>query len=241
MDALQNLRDVGGLPAAGGRTVRTGVLYRSDAPRAGDRPPGMTPWPPRTVIDLRAPDEQPGAHPLEIGGARVHRISLMRSASPARLAERAADPHLDDLGALYRAMLERAAGPLVEAVRAVAVEPGPALVHCTAGKDRTGVVVAAALATVGVPREAIVADYLRTGEVLDALVGRIAAGWAGPERDAIVELLTVTRPALMAVDATAITGVLDVFDAAPGGPAGWLERHGLGRDEIGALQARLVG
>lgn len=240
MDALQNLRDVGGLPTVGGPSVKAGVLYRSDAPRAGDLPPDLAPWPPRTVVDLRAPDEEGDVHPLTEHGARVHRVSLMRSASPARLAEQADDPAIADLGALYRGMLERAAAPLVEAVRAIALEPGPILVHCTAGKDRTGVVIAATLATVGVPRPAIVADYLRTGEALDGILARIALSWHGEQRDAIVELLTVTQPALMAVDDTAIEGVLDVFESAPGGAAGWLQGHGLERDAIAALRTRLT-
>jgi hypothetical protein len=52
---LCNVRDVGGLPTENGPTTRAGVLYRSDAPQPGDRPPA---WPPRTVLDLRSTRER---------------------------------------------------------------------------------------------------------------------------------------------------------------------------------------
>src|SRR5918912_2237324 len=62
---------------------------------------------------------------------------------------------------------------IVGALRDVARGPGATIVHCAAGKDRTGVVCALALAAVGVPREAIVADYVATGERLGPLLARL--------------------------------------------------------------------
>ncbi len=64
---------------------------------------------------------------------------------------------------------------IVDALRDVAGADGAAIVHCAAGKDRTGVVCALALEVAGVPREAIVADYVATDERIHAIVARLAA------------------------------------------------------------------
>ena len=64
---------------------------------------------------------------------------------------------------------------VVGALDDVASGPGPVLVHCAAGKDRTGVVVAMALAAVGVERSAVVEDYVLTGERIAAIMARLRA------------------------------------------------------------------
>ncbi|GGJ41081.1 tyrosine-protein phosphatase [Streptomyces brasiliensis] len=80
---MTNLRDLGGLPVAGGRTTRHGVLFRSDAPRVGDLPPTHLPtWPPGRVVDLRAPAETAAA-PYDWGpGVDLRPLDLMAAASP---------------------------------------------------------------------------------------------------------------------------------------------------------------
>ena len=73
----------------------------------------------------------------------------------------------------YLGYLEDRPDQVVAAVRTIAGSAGPVLVHCAAGKDRTGVVVALALSAVGVRPEAIVADYAATGERTGALIDRL--------------------------------------------------------------------
>ncbi len=95
------------------------------------------------------------------------------------------------------------------------------LVHCAAGKDRTGVVVALALAAVGVEREAIVADYVATGERITAIMDRLRASETY-RRD--LEGVTDESSACRAREY--LERVLEVLDERHGGAAGWLAEHG---------------
>lgn len=170
---MSNARDVGGRRLADGRTTRTGVLLRSDAPYAGDAAPAFGAWPPRTIVDLRSAREGHGEHPLAISGAVVHRVPLSADASLDHLLSSAPG---SGLVALYLAMLADA-GPKFATITALAADgPGPVLVHCAAGKDRTGVAIAVLLAAVGVADEEIVADYVITqgnmGGVIERFPGR---------------------------------------------------------------------
>ena len=110
--------------------------------------------------------------------------------------------------------------------------PGAAVVHCAAGKDRTGVVCALALAVAGVEPEAIVADYALTAQVIDAVVARLAATPTYAE--------DMARPvAHHTPRAETMRRVLELVEERWGGPLGWLEQHGFGPDEQAALRARL--
>ncbi|MFC4000123.1 tyrosine-protein phosphatase [Prauserella oleivorans] len=216
-NVLPNVRDLGGLPAGDGRCTRSGLLYRSAAPLAGDLPPEELPeWPCRTVVDLRAPGELPAPHPLGVDGTTVHSVPLVDDARLATLPR-------DDLAAIYRVFVDQAAPKLAGIVKLASVADGPLLVHCAAGKDRTGVVVALLLACAGVARADIIADYMLTRRYLDAIVARLRStghvysrygnGVAGSAYGAPPE---------------AITTVLDVWDSHPCGVHGWLDDHGTG-------------
>jgi protein-tyrosine phosphatase len=124
----------------------------------------------------------------------------------------------------------------VGALRAMA-EPsgGASIVHCAAGKDRTGVVVAVALAAAGVTREAIVADYVATGEVLDRILGRLRSSATYAE-DLDERSADAHRPRHRTMER-----FLEVLDERHGGPIVWLEKAGFGADEVTALRERLSG
>jgi hypothetical protein len=237
---MRNLRDVGGVSAAAGRRVPRGRLYRSDAPIAGDPVPDVQPWPPRTVVDLRSPGEaQATGHPLASAGTRIVTIPLFRQLDPAELAQRRGQEP-GDLPSIYRRLLHESTLELVRVIGVIAESPGPVLLHCSAGKDRTGVAIAIVLAAVGVPSEAIVADYVRTEESIDGLLERLALGW-GPERSARrIERLTVERPDLMRAPAGAIEAVLETLEAWPDGAGGWLLEHGLPGDRLERLGQALT-
>lgn len=222
---LVNLRDVGGADPA----LRRGVLLRSDAPHSDDEPPFVgVPWPPATVVDLRDDREKRESHPLARSG-RVVDLPLMDGG-----ARNAASPA--SLGALYRGMLEgHSAGILVEVVRVLALADGPVLVHCTAGKDRTGVVVALALRLLGVSRTAVVADYRLTDAAMPRVFARIpvtvANGLAGAS--------TAIAPEFGRAPAHAIGEFLDALDAHAGGADGWFRHRGGDAAIVDALQERM--
>jgi protein-tyrosine phosphatase len=230
-DAPANLRDVRGLRTDDGRLVRRGVLYRGEVPlSAGSGGTDVPIWPPATVIDLRCPAEiapRLGPHPLATAGARVHSVPLGAGLAPALATEQTGE---DDLRRAYRHLLRDAAAEIARVVEIVAGSDGPVLVHCTAGKDRTGIVVAVLLRAVGVRRRDVLADYLRTADNLDRLWAALRAAGIGEP---------VNR-ALMGVQATALEAVLDDLDAAPGGVAGWLAAHGVGEAGLRLLSERLL-
>jgi hypothetical protein len=232
---LRNLRDVGGVPAAAGRRVAYGRLYRSDAPIVGDPDPNLRPWPPRTVIDLRSPRESDGIHPLASPHTRVVTVPLFGALEPARAAT-----ETDDLPTAYRRLLRSSAGNLIAVLRAIAAGPTPVLLHCAAGKDRTGVATAVALAAVGVAPDAIIADYLRTEASLDGMLDRLALGWSEEIRHVKVRWLSVERPDLMAAPPAAIQAVLESLGDWPDATRGWLRAHGLTECERRRLIDRLT-
>ena len=102
---------------------------------------------------------------------------------------------LVSLDALYRRMVRDRSTAIAEVVGIVARSPGPVLVHCTAGKDRTGVVMAAILAAAGVARADIVADYVETAANMPAVVARVSA--SGQRVAAAMDALLVREPHLL--------------------------------------------
>lgn len=177
------------------------------------------------IIDLREPSEhQPSAH-----GLPVRSVPLYGEAPPAS----------GSIEQIY-ADLVRDRGPqLVAAVLAIADASGASVVHCTAGKDRTGLVVALARLIAGDAREAVLADYelsaievrpARQDQVacqLDGL-GLTAAGRASAER------LHLDSPR------EALSSALDLVDDL-GGPTAYLLSHGATPERLRSLAARASG
>jgi protein-tyrosine phosphatase len=251
LDGAVNVRDLGGLEVAGGGLTAPGVLLRADnlqdltdrdvARLVGDLDV-------RVVIDLRTREEVAleGPGPLA-GDERVeirHRSLFPESGEHSDVAVDAmlpwqgrplrGDPDETPAVRSYLGYLRDRPDSIVGALRDVADGEGAAIVHCAAGKDRTGVVCALALAAVGVAREAIVADYVATGERLSRLLARLRASptyagdMAGRSDDAYRP-----RPETMA-------RVLELLDERSGGPCGWLDAHGFGDAERAALRDRLI-
>lgn len=152
-----NVRDVGGLPAAGGRRIRDRALVRADSldrlsdagiKAAGDY--GVT-----TVIDMRSADEiGETRHPFDL------RLIPFVDAERDRERDAAAEKTTADL---YRGSIDRNGRCVAALVSAIAgAAPGTVVVHCLFGGDRTGMLVALLLDLFGTPRSVIVEDYERT-------------------------------------------------------------------------------
>jgi protein-tyrosine phosphatase len=223
LTGASNVRDVGGLRASGGVT-RTGVLLRSDhlddataddlALLAGEL--GL-----RGVVDLRVEWENPrppswDAHDVEVLPLPLFDLSgtTDRSAFRGTPAE------------AYAAMLDLAGAALVGVLQFVIRPAGtPVLIHCAAGKDRTGIAVAVLLAAAGVNEADIVADYLATGERMHRVRAQLATKTA---YDAMA-----TNPMLAeAMTAEPIERVLEVIGSHVGGAEGYLVAHGATPDDV---------
>ena len=233
VNELVNLRDLGGMPTGDGALTRPGVVYRSDAPHAGDRDPeGMPQWPPAAVIDLREGVEVGEVeHPLAAVSA-VHHLPLLEDVAEAESAD---DYTTNGLITLYANILDHAPKKLVEAFRIVLDTDGPVLVHCAVGKDRTGVLSALLLSAAGVRRDAIVADYVRTDENMMRVMKRLnleAQLPPGVNLEAVMEL--------MSAPTEAIESVLERFAEHPDGAAGWLRAHGATETELRRWRARFL-
>jgi len=134
----------------------------------------------------------------------------------------------------YLGYLGQRGDNVVAALRALAhAGPGASVVHCAAGKDRTGVVCALSLAVAGVPHDEIVADYALTADVIEGVVARLAASPTYAE-DMAARDVAVHTPRAATMDR-----VLTLLEERHGGPLGWLEAHGFGADEQAALRSRL--
>ena len=159
-----NFRDVGGYPTSDGGTTRWRALFRSDSPHRlseADRA-SLVKYGLRTAIDLRQAEELAEAPNVFAASAHVSYRHLPLLNDAPSMPE-----VLPSLVDIYRSILDDRREQ-VGAVLSALATPGalPAVVNCTAGKDRTGLIVALVLGLAGVPEETIVADYALSGACL---------------------------------------------------------------------------
>ena len=134
----------------------------------------------------------------------------------------------------YLGYLSDRSDHVVGALRALATaRQGSSVVHCAAGKDRTGVVVALALSVAGVGHDEIVADYAMTADVIHELVAKLAASATYAEDMEQRDVASHTPRA------ETMDRVLSLLDERFGGASGWLDAHGFGAEDQAALRARL--
>ena len=175
-----NFRDVGGTPIAGGGRIRSGVLFRSATPQfltVDDAARLVADTPLRLVVDLRFAGESAAEGQGALAATDVRRVNIpVVGAGGARIELAVFAGAQDLLGEHYVTYAQHSPQAFVEVYRALAEPDGlPALLHCAAGKDRTGVIVAVLLSALGVPDDAIVADYVRTSEHMPRVMRRLQA------------------------------------------------------------------
>jgi len=182
LEGTVNTRDLGGWPIQDGQVTRLGRVWRSDAftrVTPADRD-ALANRGVRTVIDLRtAAERHDEPHPLE-DDARFDVVHLDLFA-PVLAAFMRGEVHDDpfDLATHYRASFVLARDQYAEVFRHITAaldsDDGPVVVHCTAGKDRTGLVTALLLRAAGVADAAIAQDYTLTHERIAPLRPRLLA------------------------------------------------------------------
>jgi hypothetical protein len=135
---------------------------------------------------------------------------------------------------LYLGFLAERSDSVLAALRMVAYGQGATVVHCTAGKDRTGTVIALALADAGVERPAIVADYAASADHFDELMRRLATSLNNPELSLAAALKH--RP-----KAVTMERFLDALAEEADGAGPWLAAHGWTAADHAALRNKLLG
>ena len=224
LDGVHNFRDYGGYAAASGARIKSGVLWRSaqhgdasEADLAAIDALGL-----KTVIDLRGPSERDAkpcrrsagfaaqvfAYPEETAGLALHTQAADGVVTEAEA--RAAMLRLYD-GIAFRENLVPMLRCHFEVLKR---NEGPSLVHCVAGKDRTGFAVALVQHALGVSRDEIVADYMLTN-VAGNIEARIAAGaqQIRAHRGAITD---ATFRVLMGVEEDYIAAAFNAVEARHG-------------------------
>ncbi|WP_327090833.1 tyrosine-protein phosphatase [Nonomuraea sp. NBC_01738] len=252
LEGAVNVRDLGGLPTIDGGITRSGRVLRSDNLQAltdHDIDLLVGELKLRHVIDLRSGAEvsMEGPGPLRRRPEVTHH-HLSFFAEGGRHTdveadsidldkvlpwqERQIDEELRVTG-FYFGYLRDRPDSVVGALRALSLDDGAAVVHCAAGKDRTGVVSALALEVAGATREAIIADYVATGERLELILGRLRS--SATYRDDLD-----SRPADDHLPRPQyIQQFLGVLDDRFGGPLPWLRTHGWTEADTAALRGRL--
>ncbi len=220
-----NFRDIGGYPTADGRSVRWGRYFRAGrqdrmtaADLAAAKQLGI-----KAQIDLRRPDEaqEQGRGPLETMGATYHNLPVIPEGGSEQLSRLVGDSNIS--GERYLGYLEFGPETWLAMFRLFEdADSSPVVLHCTAGKDRTGVSTAFLLSVLGVDRAIIDADYLLTNIDVERQVDFIESTVGLPEG---MDRAAMAKAAGVPIDA--MTVFLDGLDKRWGGPVGYLHSIGI--------------
>ena len=234
LEGAVNFRDQGGYSTENGRFVKWRRLFRSDSLHDLTESDvqtitgtlGLT-----TIVDLRSINSvlEDGRGLLALSGIAYHNYPFLerRGIEPPTSGS---DPG-ERLTAIYQWILLNAGTLMAQAFNALAQDVNqPALFHCNAGKDRTGVLGATLLSVLGVSREDVVADFLMTNEVIDGILARIKKmpGFQDSTRDGIM------------APQSAIEKFLDVMQREFGGPESYLLRHGVQQETINVFKESML-
>ena len=200
------------------------------------------------VVDLRTDVEVQleGPGPMaEVAEMRIEHRSLypdsggntdfdLETIKPWKRARTEGFPEEEPIVRAYLSYLARRPDSMVGAVRTIATTDGPVLVHCAAGKDRTGMVVAVALDAAGVDRDTVIADYMASADSIEQIMARLLSS-ATYRTD-----LEGHDPQQHAPTRETMERVLEIIDRRYGGSAAWLSANGLSQADLERLRSRLA-
>ncbi len=232
-DGFHNARDLGGLPTRSGGTTRYGAFVRSaglqfvtDAGWQAARNAGV-----RTIVDLRNDDEiraEKGVPPVSLGFTRVW--VPLDDASDVEFWNHVDGERLNGSPLYYPLFLERKSARCAAIITALAgCADGGVLFHCSAGRDRTGLVTLLLLALADVEAEVIAADYELSTVDLVPVFALLGMEDQGPIIQAHVDGLGTTLREL-------VLATLDGFDVSS-----YLLQAGVAAADIACVRARLLG
>ena len=234
LEGCFNFRDVGGRPTQAGRRIRTGLLFRSDAlhhmtPSDVERVRDVLGV--RTVVDLRSGVERETEPPAALCAPPValHHVPFFdrdRSSAGAGASL--------SLAQLYALMMQFARAPIVQAVEILASADSPAVFHCAAGKDRTGVLAAVVLGALDVPDELIVDDYADTRHALERILARLR------ESRSYDYVFDELPPETLHAEPETMADLLAHVRARYGSMRGYLRESGVAEPTLARLASRLV-
>lgn len=235
LDGCLNFRDLGGYPTRDGRRVRWRLLFRSDALHlltASDVLRLRDELRIGEIVDLRSSSEvrADGQGPLAAEPIRFHHLPLFDGNAVAN-GDRS---EAYTLGDRYFLLAEFAKGPIGRVITVLAEASAPAVYHCAAGKDRTGVISAVLLSLLGVKDEIIVADYAATQQNLDAIIDRLMAS------DGYQTMLSALPPDTLHAKPETMIALLDRIRTEYGSMQAYARSADVSEEAIERLRARLL-
>lgn len=232
---VHNFRDLGGYVGAGGRAVRWGRVLRADGLHRLAHPARLTELGVRTVLDLRTEGEFDAGH-CAVDGIEVVHLPVLRTPWDPSISGGAADDVAAFLRDRYLEMADEGADAIGEVFGVLSVRDRlPLVFHCSAGKDRTGVVAALILHALGVDDEQIAADYHLTAAVMGAFTEALRR--REPE---VAEQMALQPPAFLESPPEAIVGFLDGLRDRHGSVLSFLAACGVTAQTLDAVRSNLL-
>ena len=232
--AVHNFRDLGGYPTNDGRHTRWRTLFRADGlyRLTPDDANIVMNLGVRTVVDLRTNNEvrERGTFPVNVHDVAYHHLPII----DATWGETQTPEFNDEVEFLvwaYREMLAEAAPRFADAINLLSQQTVlPAVFHCAAGKDRTGILAALVLGVLGVDESIIAADYGLTRSATTRL-----RAWARQHQPELADLYDRMPPRFTAADPRAMAIILNDITSRYGSVRNYVREIGVSDDAVRAL------